>query len=93
MTGPHRTGAGHALTDPVETGGVELANRLYRAPLLECAGNRPNAVETLVDELEPTAAAGAGLVFQRASIVTPEWLCGAERDASTTQSSSTGYRR
>ena len=65
------------LTDPVEIGGVTLPNRLYRAPLLECAGNGPGAIDTLVDELEPTAAAGAGLIFQGASIVTPEGGCAA----------------
>ena len=31
------------LTDTVEIGGVEIPNRLYRAPLLECAGNGPDA--------------------------------------------------
>ena len=66
-----------ALTDPVSIGGVEIPNRLYRAPLLECAGNGPDAVDTLVSELEPTAASGAGLVFQGASIVTPEGGCAA----------------
>jgi 2,4-dienoyl-CoA reductase-like NADH-dependent reductase (Old Yellow Enzyme family) len=68
---------GNTLTDPVDIGGVELQNRLYRAPLLECAGNGPDAVDTFVDELEPTAAAGAGLIFQGASIVTPEGGCAA----------------
>jgi 2,4-dienoyl-CoA reductase-like NADH-dependent reductase (Old Yellow Enzyme family) len=65
------------LTDSVEIGGVELQNRLYRAPLLECAGNGPEAVETYLDELEPAAAAGAGLIFQGASIVTGEGGCAA----------------
>jgi 2,4-dienoyl-CoA reductase-like NADH-dependent reductase (Old Yellow Enzyme family) len=55
------------LEDPLEIGGVELPNRLYRAPLLECAGEGSDAVETLVSELEPAAAAGAGLVFQGAA--------------------------
>jgi len=68
---------GNTLTDPVEIGGVQMRNRLYRAPLLECAGNGPDAVETLIDELEPTAEAGAGLIFQGASIVTPEGGCAA----------------
>ena len=68
---------GTRLTDPVEIGGVTLPNRLYRAPLLECAGNGPGAVDTLVDELEPTAAAGAGLIFQGASIVSAEGGCAA----------------
>jgi len=65
------------LTEPVEIGGVELKNRLYRAPLLECAGNGPDAVESYIDELEPAAAAGAGLLFQGASIVTGEGGCAA----------------
>lgn len=68
---------GTRLTDPVEIGGVTLPNRLYRAPLLECAGNGPGAIDTLVDELEPTAAAGAGLIFQGASIVSSEGGCAA----------------
>ncbi|WP_435181896.1 NADH:flavin oxidoreductase [Halorussus sp. AFM4] len=57
------------LESPLEIGGVELPNRLYRAPLLECAGEGPDAAETLAAELEPAAAAGAGLVFQGASPV------------------------
>ena len=65
------------LTHPVDIGGVTLRNRLYRAPLLECAGNGPDAVETYIDELEPTAASGAGLIFQGASIVTGEGGCAA----------------
>ncbi len=65
------------LTDPVTIGGLELPNRLYRAPLLECAGNGPEAVETLIRELEPAAASGAGLIFQGASIVTADGGCAA----------------
>jgi len=66
-----------SLDDPVEIGGVEIPNRLYRAPLLECAGNGPDAVDRFVRELEPTAASGVGLIFQGASIVTPESGCAA----------------
>jgi len=65
------------LDDPVTIGGVAVPNRLYRAPLLECAGTGEGAVETLVEELEPTAESGVGLVFQGASIVTPEGGCAA----------------
>ena len=61
-----------ALEDSLEIGGLELPNRLYRAPLLECAGEGPGAVDALVDELEPAAAAGAGLVFQGAAPVREE---------------------
>jgi len=65
------------LDDPVSIGGVSVPNRLYRAPLLECAGNGPDAVDTLLGELEPTAASGVGLIFQGASIVTAESGCAA----------------
>ena len=65
------------LTDPLEIGGCRLPNRLYRAPVLECAGNGEGAVDTLINELEPTAESGVGLVFQGASVVTPEGGCAA----------------
>ena len=66
-----------ALTDPVSVGGLELENRLYRAPLLECAGDGPDAVDRLVDELEPAAASGAGLVCQGATVGRGEGGCAA----------------
>ena len=65
------------ITDPITIGGERIPNRFYRAPVLECAGNGDDAVETLVEELEPTAASGVGLVFQGASIVTAEGGCAA----------------
>jgi 2,4-dienoyl-CoA reductase-like NADH-dependent reductase (Old Yellow Enzyme family) len=65
------------LATPVTIGGCRLPNRLYRAPLLECAGTGPDAVVTLIDELEPAAESGVGLIFQGASIVTPEGGCAA----------------
>jgi len=65
------------LTDPLEIGGCTVRNRLYRAPVLECAGNGEAAVDRLIAELEPTAESGVGLVFQGASIVTPEGGCAA----------------
>ena len=55
-----------ALEDPIQIGSCEVSNRLYRAPLLEHAGNGDDAVEILVDELEPSAAGGAGLIMQGA---------------------------
>ncbi|EMA25772.1 oxidoreductase [Haloarcula amylolytica] len=66
-----------ALETPLQIGGVEIPNRLYRAPVLECAGNGEGAVDTLIDELEPTAASGVGLLFQGASIVTDRGGCAA----------------
>jgi len=65
------------LEAPVEIGDLTVPNRLYRAPLLECAGNGPDAVDRLIADLEPAAASGAGLLCQGATIVTPEGGCAA----------------
>ena len=65
------------LSDPLRIGDVTVPNRLYRAPLLECAGNGDDAVDRLIDHLEPAAAAGAGLVCQGATIVRGEGGCAA----------------
>jgi len=65
------------LEDPLDIGDLTLRNRLYRAPLLECAGNGPDAVDTLIADLEPAAASGAGLVCQGATIVRGPGGCAA----------------
>ncbi|MFC7212390.1 NADH:flavin oxidoreductase [Natronoarchaeum sp. GCM10025321] len=65
------------LEDPLQIGDLTVPNRLYRAPLLECAGNGPDAVETLIADLEPGAASGLGLLCQGATIVRPEGGCAA----------------
>jgi len=65
------------LDDPVTIGGLRLRNRLYRAPLLECAGNGEGAVDALIDHLEPAAASGAGLVCQGATLVSERGGCAA----------------
>ncbi len=65
------------LEDPIEIGGVTVPNRLYRAPLLECAGNGLDAVDTLIDDLEPAAASGVGLLCQGATIVRGDGGCAA----------------
>jgi 2,4-dienoyl-CoA reductase-like NADH-dependent reductase (Old Yellow Enzyme family) len=54
------------LDAPISIGGLEIRNRLYRAPLLEHAGDS-DPVDRLIDELEPCAAAGAGLIMQGAT--------------------------
>lgn len=59
------------LTDPARIGGREVRNRLYRAPVLEVAPQGPDAARILARELAPSAAAGCGLVFQGACLVTP----------------------
>ena len=66
-----------SLETPIDIGGHTLTNRLYRAPLLECAGNGPEAVDTLIADLEPAAASGAGLVCQGATIVRGPGGCAA----------------
>ncbi len=66
-----------SLEDPVEIGGLAIPNRLYRAPLLECAGNGPDAVDALIADLEPAAESGVGLVCQGATIVRGEGGCAA----------------
>ncbi len=58
-------------------GDLRVPNRLYRAPLLECAGNGEDAVDELIRDLEPAAASGAGLLCQGATIVTSEGGCAA----------------
>ncbi|WP_440766456.1 oxidoreductase [Natronorubrum sp. DTA7] len=65
------------LEDPIEIGGCEVPNRLYRAPVLECAGNGPDAVGTLIDDLEPAAESGVGLLCQGATIVRGDGGCAA----------------
>ncbi|MEA3198712.1 MAG: hypothetical protein QOE90_140 [Thermoplasmata archaeon] len=70
---PARGAAGSVprLADPMRLGEREVRNRLYRAPVLEVAGNGPDAARILRRELEPSAASGVGLVFQGACLVTP----------------------
>ncbi|MBP1922512.1 2,4-dienoyl-CoA reductase-like NADH-dependent reductase (Old Yellow Enzyme family) [Halorubrum alkaliphilum] len=77
MTAVPRERRPPTLDDPVDFAGVRLRNRLYRAPVLECAGNDDDAVDRLIADLEPAAAAGAGLIHQGATIVTGEGGCAA----------------
>lgn len=63
------------IDDPVTIGGMCVPNRLYRAPLLECAGTDDETVERLLRELEPAAASGTGLIFQGAAVVSESGGC------------------
>jgi len=65
------------LEESIRIGDHSVRNRLYRAPLLECAGNGPGAVDALIEELEPAAEAGVGLIHQGAAIVRGEGGCAA----------------
>ena len=77
MTAVPRDRRPPTLDDPIDFAGIPLRNRLYRAPLLECAGNGDDAIDRLIDDLEPAAAAGAGMIHQGATIVTGSGGCAA----------------
>jgi 2,4-dienoyl-CoA reductase-like NADH-dependent reductase (Old Yellow Enzyme family) len=61
-----------ALHQPLSIGGCLVRNRLYRAPVLEGAGDGPDAAETYREAFEPNARAGIGLIIQGSSCVTEE---------------------
>lgn len=58
------------LRSPGQIGTRSVRNRLYRAPVLEVAGNGPDASRILTRELLPSA--DCGVVYQGASLVTPQ---------------------
>jgi 2,4-dienoyl-CoA reductase-like NADH-dependent reductase (Old Yellow Enzyme family) len=53
-----------ALGDPLEIGSTRLRNRLYRAPVLEGAGDGPDCGEIYASQFVPNAEAGVGLIIQ-----------------------------
>ncbi len=62
-----------ALLEPIRIGGTTtLRNRLYRAPVLEGAGDGPDCAERYAKQFVPNAEAGAALVIQGNSCVTAE---------------------
>lgn len=61
-----------ALTDPVRIGPCEIRNRLYRAPVLEGAGDGDDAPEVYARHFVENARHGVGLVIQGSSCITPE---------------------
>jgi 2,4-dienoyl-CoA reductase-like NADH-dependent reductase (Old Yellow Enzyme family) len=65
------------LDDALAIGGFEVPNRLYRAPLLECAGTDAATADVLQRELEPAAASGVGLIHQGATLVAETGGCAA----------------
>jgi 2,4-dienoyl-CoA reductase-like NADH-dependent reductase (Old Yellow Enzyme family) len=60
------------LEDPLVVGGVTLRNRLYRAPVLEGAGDGPDGPQVYADAFEQNSRAGVGLIIQGNSCVTVE---------------------
>jgi 2,4-dienoyl-CoA reductase-like NADH-dependent reductase (Old Yellow Enzyme family) len=53
-------------------GSLTVRNRLYRAPVLEGAGDGPDAAEAYARQFVPNAEAGVGLIIQGSSCITPE---------------------
>jgi NADH:flavin oxidoreductases, Old Yellow Enzyme family len=68
-----------SVTGPIEIGGLELDNRLYRVPLLEHAGNGEDAVDIMINELEPSARGGVGLIMPGTMPVRGSEGCAAPR--------------
>jgi 2,4-dienoyl-CoA reductase-like NADH-dependent reductase (Old Yellow Enzyme family) len=61
-----------SLTSPLRIGTLSLRNRLYRAPVLEGAGNAKDPAAEYARHFVPNARAGVGLIVQGNTIVTPE---------------------
>jgi 2,4-dienoyl-CoA reductase-like NADH-dependent reductase (Old Yellow Enzyme family) len=66
------TGAHGGLETPVRIGGATVRNRLYRAPVLEGAGDGPDAAERYARHFVENARHGVGLVVQGSSCIHPE---------------------
>jgi 2,4-dienoyl-CoA reductase-like NADH-dependent reductase (Old Yellow Enzyme family) len=60
------------LTDPVTIGATALRNRLYRAPVLEGAGDGDDAGGHYARHFVENARHGVGLIVQGSSCLTPE---------------------
>jgi 2,4-dienoyl-CoA reductase-like NADH-dependent reductase (Old Yellow Enzyme family) len=61
------------LHEPLTIGGTTtVRNRLYRAPVLEGAGDGDDCVDTYAKAFVPNARAGVGLIIQGSSCIYPE---------------------
>ena len=60
------------LGTPLRIGGTTVRNRLYRAPVLEGAGDGPDAAEAYARHFVPNARAGVGLIVQGSACLLPE---------------------
>ncbi len=63
---------GASVADPLRIGGMTVRNRLYRAPVLEGAGDGDDAAEAYARAFVPNARAGVGLVVQGSACILPE---------------------
>ena len=60
------------IGSPVRIGAVTIRNRLYRAPVLEGAGDGPDASERYARHFVENARHGVGLIIQGSSCIAPE---------------------
>lgn len=61
-----------SLERPLRINGCEIRNRLYRAPVLEGAGDGPDAPAVYAEAFGANARAGVGLIIQGNSCTTEE---------------------
>lgn len=60
------------VATPISIGNVTVRNRLYRAPVLEGAGDGPEAGERYAEAFVPNAEAGVGMIIQGSSCIAEE---------------------
>src|SRR5256885_9354410 len=60
------------LHQPLRIGGATVRNRLYRAPVLEGAGDSDDAAEAYSRHFVDNARHGVGLIIQGSSCIWPE---------------------
>jgi 2,4-dienoyl-CoA reductase-like NADH-dependent reductase (Old Yellow Enzyme family) len=60
------------LETPLQVGSCTIRNRLYRAPVLEGAGDGNDAAETYAKRFVENARHGVGLIIQGSSCILPE---------------------
>ncbi len=61
-----------SLSAPLRIGSSTVRNRLYRAPVLEGAGDGPDAAETYAKAFVPNARSGVGLIIQGSACIYDE---------------------
>ena len=64
--------SGLLLHEPLQIGGATVRNRLYRAPVLEGAGDGDDAPEAYARQFVDNAKHGVGLIIQGSSCIWPE---------------------
>lgn len=60
------------IHEPLRIGGATIRNRLYRAPVLEGAGDGEDAADVYAKQFVENARHGVGLVIQGSSCIFPE---------------------